>query len=78
MQPGSWSHGELACRARFIVGSVQALNAQPGDGDAFLMKLRTEEYPTASAALCALPGVGPKVITYGALAVDVVPVGPCR
>ena len=55
------SKSSLPCRAKFIVGSVQALNAQPGGGDAFLLNLRTQDYATASAALCALPGVGPKV-----------------
>ena len=54
----TWLH---ECRAKFIVGSVAALQAKPGGGDAWLKSLRQAPYTEASAALCTLPGVGPKV-----------------
>ena len=44
------------------MGSVQQLNAQAEGGEAFLQRLRTADYAEASAALCALPGIGPKVM----------------
>ncbi|KAK9805430.1 hypothetical protein WJX73_005270 [Symbiochloris irregularis] len=48
-------------RAKFITGSVAELMAKPGGGQAWLHSLRQVPYPEASAALCSLPGVGPKV-----------------
>lgn len=43
------------------MGSVRQLNEHPEGGEAFLQRLRQADYAQASAALCALPGVGPKV-----------------
>ncbi|KAK9863991.1 hypothetical protein WJX84_001937 [Apatococcus fuscideae] len=48
-------------RAKFIVGSVAALRSKPEGGAAWLCSLRDVPYPEAAAALCTLPGVGPKV-----------------
>lgn len=48
-------------RAKFITGSVAELASKPDGGHAWLLSLRTAPYHEASAALCALPGVGPKV-----------------
>ena len=48
-------------RAKFITGSVAELMTKPGGGHAWLHSLRHVPYPEASAALCSLPGVGPKV-----------------
>ncbi len=52
-----------ARRARFITGSAAQLLAKPGGGAAWLLGLRSVPYPEASAALCTLMGVGPKVAT---------------
>lgn len=49
------------CRAKFITGSVAQLAAKPGGGSAWLLGLRDVPYPEAAAALCTLPGIGPKV-----------------
>lgn len=48
-------------RAKFIVGSVQQLMAKPEGGEAWLHSLRSKPYAEAHAALCSLPGIGPKV-----------------
>jgi N-glycosylase/DNA lyase len=48
-------------RARFIVGAVAALRDMPQGGAAWLQGLRKEPYAAAHEALCALPGIGPKV-----------------
>lgn len=52
-----------ARRAKFITGSVAQLLAKPCGGAAWLLGLRSVPYPEASAALCQLMGVGPKVPT---------------
>jgi hypothetical protein len=49
-------------RAKFITGAVAALLAKPEGGAAWLEGLRALPYGEASAALCTLPGVGPKVV----------------
>lgn len=49
------------CRAKFITGSVQLLLAKPEGGRQWLLSLRDKPYKEAAAALCELPGVGPKV-----------------
>jgi endonuclease III len=49
------------CRAKFITGSVAQLLAKQGGGAAWLLGLRAVPYPEAAAALCTLPGIGPKV-----------------
>lgn len=41
--------------------TVAELQSKPEGGDAWLMGLREVPYPEASAALCTLMGVGPKV-----------------
>ena len=51
----------FVCRAKFITGSVAQLAAKPGGGSAWLLGLRNVPYPEAAAALCTLPGIGPKV-----------------
>ncbi len=48
-------------RAKFIVGSVAALQEKPGGGVAWLHSLRSVPYQEAVEALSELPGVGPKV-----------------
>ncbi|KAL6748234.1 DNA glycosylase [Haematococcus lacustris] len=48
-------------RARFIVGSVAALQAKPEGGQAWLLGLRQVSLQEALAQLSGLPGVGPKV-----------------
>ena len=48
-------------RAKYITGSVAALLEKPGGGAAWLAALREAPYEEAAAALCALPGIGPKV-----------------
>ncbi|KAK9839369.1 hypothetical protein WJX84_000149, partial [Apatococcus fuscideae] len=48
-------------RAKFIVGSVAALQQKSEGGAAWLRSLRNVPYQEAAAALCTLPGVGPKV-----------------
>ena len=50
-------------RAKFVVGTVAALNAKPSGGEAWLSSLRGVPYAEAAEALSALPGVGPKVRT---------------
>ena len=55
-------------RAKFITGSVAELNAKPGGGHAWLLSLRDMPYAEASAALCSLPGVGPKVSAHSLVA----------
>ena len=48
-------------RAKYVAGTVGTLAAKPGGGDAWLLSLREAAYADAAAALCELPGVGPKV-----------------
>ncbi|GAX83730.1 hypothetical protein CEUSTIGMA_g11155.t1 [Chlamydomonas eustigma] len=48
-------------RAKFITGSVQALRERPERGREWLLSLRDVPYEEAAAALCTLPGIGPKV-----------------
>eukprot|EP00879_Flechtneria_rotunda_P019415 GHRR01020392.1.p1 GENE.GHRR01020392.1~~GHRR01020392.1.p1 ORF type:complete len:645 (+),score=244.11 GHRR01020392.1:58-1992(+) len=48
-------------RAKFIVGAVQQLLQKPEGGANWLLKLRDKPYEAAHAALCTLPGIGPKV-----------------
>ena len=56
-------------RARYISGTVAALAAKPGGGEAWLEGLRSPAVPApdAVAALATLPGVGPKVAACVAL-----------
>jgi len=56
-------------RARYVSGTVAALAAKPGGGEAWLEGLRGPAVPAgdAVAALAELPGVGPKVAACVAL-----------
>ncbi|XP_059280276.1 N-glycosylase/DNA lyase OGG1 [Lycium ferocissimum] len=54
-------------RAKYIVGTVEALKSKPGGGTEWLAALRKVDLPEAIASLCSLPGVGPKVAACIAL-----------
>ncbi|PNH05522.1 N-glycosylase/DNA lyase, partial [Tetrabaena socialis] len=66
-------------RARYVVGTTQALMAKPGGGRQWLLSLRQASLEEAVAALTELPGIGPKVAAcvclfsldkHGAIPVD--------
>ncbi|TXG53013.1 hypothetical protein EZV62_022182 [Acer yangbiense] len=48
-------------RAKYLTGTVNALQSKPGGGAEWLMSLRKLDLQEAVDALCTLPGVGPKV-----------------
>jgi len=48
-------------RAKFITGSVKALNEKEEGGHQWLMSLRDVPYKEAATELMTLPGIGPKV-----------------
>lgn len=54
-------------RAKYIVGTVKALQQKPGGGAEWLSSLRESELEEVINALCTLPGVGPKVAACIAL-----------
>ncbi|CAN6880686.1 unnamed protein product [Brassica oleracea] len=54
-------------RSKYITGTVSALQSKPGGGDEWLLSLRKLDLQDAIAALCTLPGVGPKVAACIAL-----------
>ncbi|KAF8023667.1 hypothetical protein BT93_F0997 [Corymbia citriodora subsp. variegata] len=54
-------------RAKYIVGTVKALQSKPGGGVEWLTTLRGFDLQDAIAALCTLPGVGSKVAACVAL-----------
>lgn len=54
-------------RAKYIVGSIKALQAKPGGGVEWLASLRNMELDDVLESLCTLPGVGPKVASCIAL-----------
>lgn len=54
-------------RAKYITGTVQALQSKPGGGAAWLASLRELELQNTIEALTTLPGVGPKVAACIAL-----------
>lgn len=54
-------------RAKYIVGTVEALKSKPGGGTEWLAALRKVDLPDAIVSLCSLPGVGPKVAACIAL-----------
>lgn len=54
-------------RAKYITGTVAMLLQKQGGGGAWLHSLRGVPYPEAAAALCELPGIGPKVAACAAL-----------
>eukprot|EP00958_Prasinococcus_capsulatus_P002694 scaffold233_cov548-Prasinococcus_capsulatus_cf.AAC.4 len=60
-----WRQAELrelgfGYRAKFIVETARALREKEGGGPAWLLRLREGTRQEAIAALCELPGVGPK------------------
>lgn len=54
-------------RAKYIAGSVKALQSKPDGGEKWLASLRCLELKEVLDALCTLPGVGPKVAACIAL-----------
>lgn len=54
-------------RAKYIVGTVKALQSKPGGGSGWLASLRGLELEEVTTALCTLPGVGAKVAACIAL-----------
>ncbi|XP_022141451.1 N-glycosylase/DNA lyase OGG1 [Momordica charantia] len=54
-------------RAKYIVGSVKALEAKPGGGAEWLLSLRDLDLEEVIDALSSLPGIGPKVAACIAL-----------
>ncbi|GAA0175451.1 DNA metabolism protein [Lithospermum erythrorhizon] len=54
-------------RAKYIIGTVKALQSKPGGGVEWLASLRKASLEDAVVALCTLPGVGPKVAACVAL-----------
>lgn len=54
-------------RAKYVVGTVKALQAKPGGGAQWLASLRGLELSEVIDSLCTLPGVGPKVAACIAL-----------
>ncbi|KAA8538425.1 hypothetical protein F0562_028029 [Nyssa sinensis] len=66
------SEGELreagfGYRAKYIIGTVDALQSKPGGGVEWLASLRELDLPEAIDSLSTLPGVGPKVAACIAL-----------
>lgn len=54
-------------RAKYIVGTVAALQSKPGKGVEWLASLRKLDLQEAVEGLSSLPGVGPKVAACIAL-----------
>ncbi|KAK9270561.1 hypothetical protein L1049_026142 [Liquidambar formosana] len=54
-------------RAKYIIGTVNALQSKPGGGTEWLASLRELDLQEAIDALSTLPGVGPKVAACIAL-----------
>ncbi|KAJ9146269.1 hypothetical protein P3X46_028555 [Hevea brasiliensis] len=54
-------------RAKYITGTVDALQLKPGGGAEWLASLRKLDLQVVIDALCTLPGVGPKVAACIAL-----------
>lgn len=55
------------CRAKYIIGTVNALQSKPGGGTEWLASLRNLDLHEVIDALSTLPGVGPKVAACIAL-----------
>ncbi|GMY06726.1 N-glycosylase/DNA lyase OGG1 [Fagus crenata] len=51
------------CRAKYVVGTVNALQSKPGGGAEWLASLRNLDLQEVIDALSTLPGVGPKIAT---------------
>lgn len=54
-------------RAKYIIGTVNALQSKPGGGEEWLASLRNLDLQEVIDALSTLPGVGPKVAACIAL-----------
>ncbi|KAM5564306.1 N-glycosylase/DNA lyase OGG1 [Rosa sericea] len=54
-------------RAKYLTGTVKALQSKPGGGEEWLLSLRKLELEEVIDALTTLPGVGPKVAACIAL-----------
>lgn len=54
-------------RAKYITGTVDALQSKPGGGAEWLASMRKLDLPVVIDALSTLPGVGPKVAACIAL-----------
>lgn len=54
-------------RAKYVTGTVDALQLKPGGGAEWLASLRKLGLQVVIDALCTLPGVGPKVAACIAL-----------
>ncbi|KAK7386343.1 hypothetical protein VNO78_26513 [Psophocarpus tetragonolobus] len=54
-------------RAKYIIGTVNALQSKPGGGEQWLRSLRNLDLQDVISALSTLPGVGPKVAACIAL-----------
>ncbi|XP_075672489.1 N-glycosylase/DNA lyase OGG1-like [Castanea sativa] len=54
-------------RAKYIIGTVSALQSKPGGGEKWLTSLRNMDLQEVIDALSTLPGVGPKVVACIAL-----------
>lgn len=54
-------------RAKYVAGTVNALQSKPDGGKKWLLSLRKLDLQEAIDALCTLPGVGPKVAACIAL-----------
>lgn len=54
-------------RAKYIVGTIKALQSKPGGGVEWLYSLRKLDLKEVINALTTLPGVGPKVASCVAL-----------
>ncbi|XP_027354801.1 N-glycosylase/DNA lyase OGG1 isoform X1 [Abrus precatorius] len=54
-------------RAKYIIGTVKALQSKPGGGEEWLRSLRKLDLEDVISALSTLPGVGPKVAACIAL-----------
>lgn len=57
----------LMGRAKYLTGTVKALQSKPGGGEEWLLSLRKLELEEVIDALTTLPGVGPKVAACIAL-----------
>lgn len=57
----------MLSRAKYIIGTVDALRSKPDGGIKWLLSLRKLDLQEVIDALCTLPGVGPKVAACVAL-----------
>lgn len=58
---------DVVGRAKYIIGTVKALQSKPGGGVEWLVSLRNLDLQEVIDALSTLPGVGPKVAACIAL-----------